>query len=56
MILASGLFGGSVKAIRIIELIWDCWQRNAQLPRIIVCDWGSEHNNTWLRGPQREPT
>jgi transposase InsO family protein len=49
VMLATVLFGGAVKAMRIRDLILDCWRRHGRLPRIIVCDWGPEHNNAWLQ-------
>lgn len=49
MILASTTAAGAVNAMRIRDLIWDCWRRHHRLPRIIVVDWGSEHNNAWIQ-------
>ena len=48
-LLASVTTSGPVNSMRIRDLLWDCWVRNGRLPRIIVCDWGSEHNNAWLQ-------
>ncbi len=48
-ILVSMTAPGAVNAMRIRDLLWECWRLHGRLPRIIVCDWGSEHNNRWIQ-------
>lgn len=48
MILAEIYFEGSPNAMTIRELLLECWRLHGRLPKTLVCDWGSEHKNTWF--------
>lgn len=47
-ILAEVYFEGSPNAMTIRELMMDCWRVHGNLPKTLICDWGSEHKNTWF--------